>query len=321
MGTNPYTRAIIKTARIMFNLNTDLVKQLVNINYFPVPDNQMFFFGLRGCLTVSDDSSIYKNEHQVELTPFDHVHPRCTLGQFHPEKGIALFTGSTVPHVRNVRKSLDRGGSGTNMLLTGYFKDYRKGWHKPGSDTGHEAFRQDNKLPVRRTADDLDYDNDDRVEYTRPYDNLHAAWSMGPDHDYFGSAGCQVVVGYPKCAKRKNKPDTGLWKIFKENAYELEQQSFDYMLLNGRDAQKVSLAGGAKLSARLRFGSSNSLVSEVQKKLQNLHYYEGNTDDDFGQRTLRALLDFQTEYFGAEGDDGIVGPVTASALGIKWRSI
>lgn len=35
---------------------------------------------------------------------------------------------------------------GTNMLLTGFYKDYRKGWHKAGSDTGHEAFRQNSTL-------------------------------------------------------------------------------------------------------------------------------------------------------------------------------
>lgn len=305
----------------MFKLTVDHLFTLARINYFKVPKDQMFFFGLRGCLPVSDDADQFQKEHQVALNTYDHIHPGCTLGQFHPEDGIALFPGSTVPHMRNIKKSVERGGRGTNMLLTGFFKDYRKGWHKAGSDTGHKAFRQDNKLPVRRTADDQDYDNDDRVEYTRPFDNLHAAWSMGPEHDYFGSAGCQVIVGYPECKKRPVKPETGPWRVFRSNAYAIEQQSFDYLLLNGRDAQKVSSANAKKLSVRLRFGSTDSLVSEVQKKLKELNYYEGDIDKDFGSRTLRALLEFQSNFFGEDADDGIVGPMTASALEIGWKSV
>lgn len=305
----------------MFKLTINHLKHLAEINFFRISEDEMIFFGLRGCLPVSDDSTAFNEEHQVDLAHFDHVHPRCTLGQYHPEKGITLFPGSTVPHMRNISKSLERGGSGANMLLTGYFKDYRKGWHKPGSNTGHQAFRQDNKLPVRRTADDLDYDNDDRVEYTRPYDNMHAGWCMGPDHDYFASAGCQVVVGYPECVKRNNAPDTGPWKIFKDNAYGIDQLKFDYMLLNGRDAQKVAIADGEKLSARLRFGSAGTLTGEVQNKLKELNYYEGIVDEDFGPRTLHAVLEFQRDYFGDEADDGIVGPLTASALHIDLPGI
>jgi hypothetical protein len=224
-----------------------------------------------------------------------------------------------VPHKRYIKSSLDNGGSGANMLITGFYKDYRKGWHKAGKPSGHEAFRQDNKLPVRRTADDMDYDYDDRLEYMRPYDNMHAAWSMGVDHDYFASAGCQVIVGYPKCQSRNSLPDTGPWKVFKDNAYSINQQSFDYMLLHGRDALKVASNNGNKLSSRLRFGSTGNLVGKVQGKLKDLNYYEGIIDNDFGPRTLRALLEFQTDYFGDDADDGIVGPITASALGVEWR--
>lgn len=302
----------------MFTITVDHIKRLAEINYFQIPENHMFFFGLRGSLPLSEDSHEFHDEHQIELVTFDHIHPRCIIGQYHSDKGIALFPGSTVPHQRNIKKSLERGGIGTNMLLTGYYSDYRKGWHKAGKPTGHQAFRQDNKLPVRRTADDLDYDNDDRVEYTRPYDNLHAGWCMGTDHNYFASAGCQVVVGYPECTKRNNLPDTGPWSNFKNNAYSIHQENFNYMLLNGRDAQKVAGANITKLSARLRMGSKGNLVTQVQQKLKTLHYYEGEIDDDFGPRTLHALLEFQEDHFGPDADDGIVGPITASALGINW---
>ncbi len=273
------------------------------------------------CLPLFEDSYEFKQDHSCELISYDHIHPRCTIGQFIKETGLALFLGSTVPHKRYIEASLKHKKLKSNMLLTGYYNDYRKGWHKPGKESGHEAFRQDNRLPIRRTYDDLVYDNDDRVEYVTPFDNLHAGWCNGPDHEYFASAGCQVIVGYPKCVKRKGAPDSGPWYKFKGVAYALEQKSFDYMLLNGSDANKISNSKNEKLSARLRFGSVGDLVSEVQDKLRILKYYEGVIDGKFGSRTLRALLEFQEDSFGIDGDDGIVGPITASALNIAWPKI
>jgi len=203
--------------------------------------------------------------------------------------------------------------------MTGRYRDYRKGIHKKGGPTAHEAFRQIAAHPIRRTADDFDYDNDDRVEFTNPFDNIHAAWSMGVDNDNYASAGCQVIVGYPKCTKRGDKPDIGAWGVFKENAYspELGQDVFLYVLLSARDAQRIVLDGPAKLT-RLRFGSDGELVKLVQNALKTEDFYEGNVDGDFGERTLRAVLAYQEATFGPAADDGIVGPLTASALGIEW---
>src|SRR5262249_42598521 len=120
------------------------------------------------------------------------------------------------------------------------------------------------------------------------------------------------------CEYRGDKPDAGAWKVFKENAYQIPQKSFPYVLLTGIDAQKVSLAGSQKMSPRLRFGSHGPLVSQVQTALKGLGFYEGEIDLDFGRRTTRAVLDFQTTQFGPGSDDGIVGPVTAGALDIAW---
>jgi hypothetical protein len=302
----------------MFKFTVGNFLQLAQINYFQIPADQMMFFGLRGCIPLSDDSTEFKAEHVLTITSYDHIHPRCTLGQYHPLKGIALFPGSTVPHIKYIQNSVENSGKGANMLLTGYYTEYRKGIHHAGSSTAHQAFRQDGYLPVRRTSNDLNYDNNDPADYTRPYDNLHAAWSMGPDHDCFSSAGCQVVVGYPKCENRNNSPDTGPWKIFKENAYAIDQENFNYMLLTGLEAQKVAISQGNNISVRVRFGSKCYLVNTVQEKLKKLNYYTGDTDEDFGFHTLHALLRFQENYFGKDADDGIVGPMTASALKIKW---
>ena len=169
------------------------------------------------------------------------------------------------------------------------------------------------------TADDFDFDNDDRVEFTNPYDNIHAAWSMGTDHDYYASAGCQVVVGYPRCEKRGDVDNVGPWAVFQKRAYELDdQQRFPYMLLNGRDAQRIATYNGRKMSVRLRFGSKGPLVETLQKALRDRFYYEGNLDGDFGKKTLKAVLQFQTDHFGPSADDGIVGPMTSEALKIEW---
>lgn len=302
----------------MFTLKEENITTLCQLNHFPIPDDEMIFFGLRGCLPINDADHTFRNEHEVEVVNIDYLHPRCTIGQWKREEGIALFPGSTIPHQRNVKKAFAKGGTGANQLMTGFYNDYRKGIHKAGKPTGHEAFRQNHKLPIRRTADDLDYDEDDRVEYMRPFDNLHAGWSMGVDHESFSSAGCQVVVGYPKCEKRNNRPDSGPWKIFKENAYNISQKSFAYILLTGNYVQKIALTGSQKIMERLRFGSQGELVEELQTKLQEQGYYEGETDGDFGPRTLFALLEYQTTEFGPDADDGTVGPMTAFSLEMNW---
>lgn len=102
---------------------------------------------------------------------------------------------------------------------------------------------------------------------------------------------------------------------------DLEQKHFPYILLNGRDAQRVTLSETQKMSARLHFGSKGELVAKLQTALQRDGYYEANVDGDFGKRTIRAVLKYQTETFGPNADDGIVGPITASALEMSWPKV
>ena len=301
----------------MFTLTEAHLLRLWTLNHFPVPQDRWVFFGLRGCLPVDDAAGDFAAAHPVRVEAVDYIHPRCTLGQWRPGGGFALFPGSTVPHRTHVATSRPAGGAGTNQLLTGCYPDYRKGRHKAGTKTGHDAFRQDNQLPVQRSSDDLDFDADDRVEFEQPFDNLHAGWSHGTDHDSFASAGCQVVVGFPQCPKRNGKEDTGPWKTFKGNAYAIEQDSFFYVLLTGHEAERLALSTTSP-GARLRYGSKGPLVTAVQQALKAQGFYEGRLDEEFGLRTLRAVLRFQATEFGPRGDDGIVGAQTASALGIDW---
>lgn len=302
-------------------LNEKDLRRLCEINSFPIPLDRMIFFGLRGCLPEDDEDHEFKTEHGISIETVNYMNPRCTLGQWLPQEGkIALFPGSTVPHKKHIRTSLTKSGRGCNALMTGYYADYKKGPHPISNrNTRHDAFRQQEGRPIRRTADDFDYDNDDRVEFANPYDNLHAAWCHGINHDSYSSAGCQVVVGFPKCIQ--NSTETGPWKVFRINAYNLSQNVFPYILLNGRDAKKVITLGDKKTKARLRYGSKGELVTKVQEALKRDGFYEGSIDDDFGKRTVRAVLDFQTDRFGPDADDGIVGVNTAEALGLTWPNV
>ena len=300
-----------------FLLDHMLLKRLASVNDFPVPDDGMVFFGLRGALPLNPDESEFDAAHALNVENTDYLHPRCTIGQWMPADGmLAVFPGSTVPHSRYVRDALARGGVGVNQLLTGYYGDYRKGIHKQGTSTGHQAFVQKDGRPIRRTGDDLDFEADDRVEVENPCDNLHAAWCQGIAHADYASMGCQVIVGYPQCEKLGNRLDTGPWGAFKRSAYQLAQEAFGYMLLDGRSAQAVAEAGDTQQTRRLRFGSRGTAVALLQQVLKDAGFYEGRVDEDFGPRTIKAVLAFQRARFGFNSEDGVVGPQTAEALGV-----
>jgi hypothetical protein len=124
-------------------------------------------------------------------------------------------------------------------------------------------------------------------------------------------------MGYPKCTQRgANSVNLGAWSAFHDNAYAIAQTSFPYLLFNGFEVMNAATVT-AKVSMKLRFGSEGKVVGELQKKLKEKGFYEGIIDDDFGVRTLRALLAFQKSSFGNEGTDGICGPISAKSLGFE----
>ncbi|MEM7757374.1 MAG: glycoside hydrolase family protein [Cyanobacteria bacterium P01_A01_bin.40] len=55
-------------------------------------------------------------------------------------------------------------------------------------------------------------------------------------------------------------------------------------------------------------------IKELQQRLQDLGYYTGEIDGDFGKLTDRAAKDFQADYFGADEADGKVGKLTWEKL-------
>jgi hypothetical protein len=298
-----------------FQISHSLLEYLCYRNRFPVLQQGMVFLGIRGASPVIADYQSFAASHELILTMPDNQHPCCTLVQWLPkQKTLAVFPGSTIPHKKYIRKAFAKGGAGANQLLSGYYHDYRKGDHNLDSPTRHRAFRQTEARFVLRTIDDLVYETDDRMEYNNPFDNLHAGWCMGVNHADFASAGCQVIVGYPHCAQRGSLPDTGPWATFVGNAYAQPQDRFPYVLLTGQDYFRAYVGNMAESDFRLRYGSAGTEVQELQQRLKAKRFYEGQVDDQFGKRTMNAVLAFQRASFGKDAADGIVGPVTMSAL-------
>lgn len=62
-------------------------------------------------------------------------------------------------------------------------------------------------------------------------------------------------------------------------------------------------------------GSRGQAVSKLQLRLQDLGYYLGAIDGDFGQRTLEAVFNFQKDHGLVV--DGFVGPRTLAALSLQ----
>lgn len=305
----------------MFTLEEKHLRKLCEINHFPVPENEAVLFGLRECLPIHDDDHGFFSSHQMKLTSGNYINARCSIMIWKPGESIAVFPGSTLPSLRNIRKAQRKGGKGANRLMPSRLTGYYKGKHKRNSTTGHQALRNDKILPVRRTVDNLVYNTLDEVDTkatSAQHDNIHCAWTGTQDGNY-ASAGCQVILGYPQCKKRDNRPNSGPWKEFMEHITGMDQNRFVYMMLNGRDAEKVALKRpGRPLSGRLRYGSQGDLVKKVQAVLKTKGYYSGVKDGDFGMKSLASLLKFQTDIFGPEADDGVIGPNTAQALGVPW---
>ncbi len=306
-----------------FLLSSDLLSRMAERSCIEIPSGDLVFFGIRGLLPLDLSGTDFASEHRVRQADIDNLRMRCTLGQWRPaDRTIALFPGSTVPFQNAIATARARGGVGANMLMLGRYR-YQKGIHKPGAPSGHRAFRQAMFFPVWRSQDDLDFDLDDRLDLGASsdsfvFDNLHCAFHDNTDTVGYSSNGCQVVAGQPRSARRSNKPETGPWKRFIENAYELaeRQDIFGYLLFTGVEAARLAEVPAGEVSKLLRFGSSGRLVREVQAALRSEGFDFLDVDGDFGRDTLRAVMSFQTREFGRGSADGVVGPNTATALGL-----
>lgn len=307
-----------------FDLTESNLADLFAAANFVLPEGEMVFFGIRGCTPLEDGGTGFAGSQKLEFLGVNYTHLRCTIGQWRPGSGFAVFPASTVPYITAIQGGMSSGGVGVNQLAYGYYtKDHRyyKGDHKISNPrTRHRAFRNDSILPVWRTTDDEDYEGDDTLDTQIVYDNIHCAWQQNVDQGYFSSNGCQVIAGRPRVLSRGWNEELGPWKTFVANGYGASQARFSYALFSGREAMKVAELGSDQRAQSVRFGSSGPLVEAVQQALlhRGFDLGEAGADGDCGFKTINAIRLFQLQKFGATATDLIVGPQTGAELGIDW---
>ncbi len=172
------------------------------------------------------------------------------------------------------------------------------------------------KVIVRRTADDLIYEDVDIFQNMAPGDNIHPAFSQEPS--WFSSYGCQVVLG----SANNSGDHSGPWARFRRSAGFTDDNGepgapFLYVLLTGREAliaSELRRSGQAndpvaiQRLRRLRFGSKGQEVAALQAKLGTA------PDADFGPATAESLHLRQRSLWRGRSD-GIFTPKLAQALG------
>lgn len=289
---------------------------------FPIDGRGIIVFGLRGCRPVDFAGTGFAQAHEIVLREINYMTMNCTLGQWRPNAGLAIFPGSTVPFHTIIAGKVGKRGVGVNQMGCGRYKNYARGWHKRSEGpSGHWALRQECAITIQRTGDDTDYDLEDRWEVGRiAGDNIHCAFHMGADgaipDSRFSSAGCQTIAGTVK--KGVPASERGPWKKFIAPFQRGTgvQDSTEYVLFLAEEAQQMIRTRCAGKSVILRMGSTGPLVRKLQEVLSARLARPITVDEDFGAETFQAVIDFQTDVFGNDADDGIVGPETAEELGI-----
>ena len=290
---------------------------------YPVSGQGIVAFGLRGARPVVVGGTDFAAEHEITITPVNYETMNCTLGQWRPGKGLALFPGSTVPFGATVKAKIAANGVGANQMGRGRYERYDANWHKRSEGkNGHWALRQGCQITLQRTGDDADFDLKDRWEVGwAAGDNIHCAFHMGSGADVpntrFSSAGCQTVAGTVKKGVRGS--EAGPWAKFIDPFQDRlgAQKQTEYVLFSASEAQQMIRTECAGKTVILRYGSQGPLVEALQAALNTKVGAGLLVDGEFGPGTFRAVVDFQALNFGDEADDGIVGPHVAEALGIE----
>ncbi len=310
-----------------FTITDDILREMCRLSSFLIPEDQLVFVALRGCQPIEMGGTTFRASHDLNTTSLDYRHMRCTIVQWHTgSEKLAVYVGSSVPHISAVAKKISNNGNGVNRLCSGFFgkvpglsdHSYVKGNH--GYDR-HLAFRNETKLPVLRTGDDTDYEGDDRYEYEVVYDNLHCARQSNETIDDYDSFGCVVVAGKEGDHSATTlSSEAGPWKKFLKTAYDLDQRRFVLIVFEENEAMRTAELGFEKRAPTVRFGSRGILVNRLQTGLAAKGYAIGSTVPDglFGSYTVKALRQFQFETFGKRSTDMICGPLTAEMLGIDW---
>jgi predicted chitinase len=289
---------------------------------FPIQRGKIVVFGIRGSLPVDYAGTDFADTHELTRAQVNFRTMNCTIGQWIPSKGLAVFPGSTVPYGPSVEKYIAAKGVGINQMGRGRYSKYVPNWHKRSDGpNGHWALVQECAITLQRTGDDSDFDLLDRWEVGKiAGDNIHCAFFMGPGGNIpssrYSSYGCQVVAGTVK----KGVPDSeaGPWKkfitSFKGND---APRQIEYVLFDSSEVLQMVKTQCRGKSIILRFGSQGPLVAELQRRLSDFLARPIKVDSSFGPLTFQAVLDFQTRVFGDNADDGIIGALSAEKLGME----
>lgn len=212
------------------------------------------------------------------------------------EDSVIAFKGSTFPN----KNYLD-GNERVNQLMNGFYTHYSKGIHNKGTNTEHSALRQTRNQPVLRTfnKETNSFDISGIVDYCNAHDNIHAGWCKDSNQAYYESKGCQVIMGYPQCPKRKKME--GQWKTFISVIESIDKQLFNYLVIPYR---WFNLQNDLCI-----FGSRGEKVEFLQRLLGI------SQDGIFGKDTLFAVIDFQKKNNLTV--DGVAGNNTFEMLKMK----
>lgn len=306
----------------MFTLTSAALERLARSGAYDLGTARCILFGLRGCLPANTADVTVGPSKALRIVPVDHLSMRCTMGVWLPEDGTLMAVpGSTVPHRKAVEAAKAAGGLGANRILPGLLR-FRKGKHpQSGNRPQQDAFVQAIDFPYQRSADDLDYDEQDPVAFETPGDNIHCAFADSPNAPGFDSSGCLVVAGFAQRAGMPGSKDIGCWPRLRDTAYASGQRDFPFLLGNGTEAEASAVAAPGTLPLRLRFGSSGDTVRSVQSALARLGLLKRtDVDGGYGRLTVLAVREAQRRLSLAP--DATCGLNTADALGIAdWPTV
>jgi len=165
-----------------------------------------------------------------------------------PADGTFAVREAPSRHRKYVKSSLENEAV-ARTRDDGSLHGFRKGKRKVGKPSRHDAFRQREGHPIRRTADDFDFDSDAPVEFANPYDNMHAGWTVAVT-DTISRA---PTVGYRRVFAAVLSTTTNqispveYVQVTRLHYFAAE---FSIVLLNGVDIQTSSAAWGAGARAK-----------------------------------------------------------------------
>lgn len=289
--------------------------------HFPVENDPVVLFAVRGCLPSDIDQTIVnhsiqlKYTGQLKRTSVNYRNPRCTIGIWdRTADKVALFPGSTLPSKDYVKRH-PLSVSTLNVLCPGCYQ-LTKGTH-PRNERGfqpHSALLMDGfgivGIPhINKTGFSSRIATYDVM---CPGDNLHAGRMEPMSNLYssllslkYSSSGCITIAGQPAEYLQYNHSHTAWnsWTSFIESDSLARQKSFPFLLFNFEDLKTPSVAK----KRSIRYGSTQREVSEIQYLLTNVVnaktgqlYYSGDLHASFSDVTAVSYFTFCKDFFSSQ---------------------